>query len=143
MPSVLTDNKADTFLMGVVIRINDLIVTECSDILRWKVTYNFEWGILSNCFCFGSWKSNEIKAMLIYKYALAQIFHLLLEDQEFTNGVQKKVCNTIIRNFDILFFRRLIESLQDDFTKLSTNIITEFISANIFHWWKQKSLIIL
>lgn len=73
-------------------------MTECSDILRWKVPYNFEQEFYQIASALVHERVTEIKAMLIYT-CLSKFFHLLLEDQEFTNGVQKKVCNTIVRNF--------------------------------------------
>lgn len=69
-------------------QINNLIATECSDILRWEVPYNFEEEYYQIASALVPEKAMQNKAMLICT-CLPELFYLFLEQQEFRNGVHE------------------------------------------------------
>lgn len=125
-------------------RINDLIATECSDILRWKVPYNFEEEYYQIASALVLERATRNKAVLICM-CLSKFSHLLLEQQEFRqldfrSGVQKEAHNRAMRNFWFLSSSRLIGSLQDNFFKVFNKYGNwELTSVNTFLFTRTKS----
>lgn len=116
-------------------KINDLIATEYSDILGWKVPYNLEKEYYQITSTLVFERASQKKAMLIC-ICLSTFFHLLEQQEfqqwEFRNGVQE-ACNRVIKNFLFFFFSRPTGPLQDDFFKVVNKYYNwELTSANSF-----------
>lgn len=109
-----------------------------SDILRWKLPYNFEEEFYQIATALVPERTSQNKAVLICM-CLSQFFHPLLEQQGFRNGVQKEACGRVIRNFWFLFSSRLMRSLQDNFSKVVGKYCNwELTRANTFLLMRTK-----